>query len=87
MSASDRRERARRPGTADAPPPASLLPAARDLCLFIVAGEHSGDALGGRLMAALNRLCKRPRALSRRGRRGHGARKGSPRSFRCPTSP
>ena len=26
----------------------------RDLCLFIVAGEHSGDALGAKLMAALN---------------------------------
>jgi lipid-A-disaccharide synthase len=26
----------------------------QDLCLFMVAGEHSGDALGGRLMAALN---------------------------------
>jgi lipid-A-disaccharide synthase len=58
MSASDRRERAPRPAPAEVPPPASLLPAARDLCLFIVAGEHSGDALGARLMAALNRLCK-----------------------------
>ncbi|MBX9588724.1 MAG: lipid-A-disaccharide synthase [Hyphomonadaceae bacterium] len=26
----------------------------RDLCLFMVAGEHSGDALGAKLMAALN---------------------------------
>ena len=26
----------------------------RDLRLFVVAGEHSGDALGGKLMAALN---------------------------------
>jgi lipid-A-disaccharide synthase len=26
----------------------------QDLCLFMVAGEHSGDALGGKLMAALN---------------------------------
>jgi lipid-A-disaccharide synthase len=26
----------------------------RDLCLFLVAGEHSGDALGGKLMEALN---------------------------------
>jgi lipid-A-disaccharide synthase len=26
----------------------------RDLCLFLVAGEHSGDALGAKLMAALN---------------------------------
>ena len=30
----------------------------RDLRLFIVAGEHSGDALGARLMAALNRRLK-----------------------------
>jgi lipid-A-disaccharide synthase len=28
--------------------------AGRDLCLFIVAGEHSGDALGAKLIAALN---------------------------------
>jgi lipid-A-disaccharide synthase len=27
----------------------------KDLRLFVVAGEHSGDVLGGRLMAALNR--------------------------------
>jgi lipid-A-disaccharide synthase len=26
----------------------------QDLCLFLVAGEHSGDALGAKLMAALN---------------------------------
>jgi len=26
----------------------------RDISLFIVAGEHSGDALGAKLMAALN---------------------------------
>ena len=26
----------------------------QDLCLFLVAGEHSGDALGGKLMEALN---------------------------------
>src|SRR5512138_1224414 len=26
----------------------------RDLSLFLVAGEHSGDALGGKLMEALN---------------------------------
>ena len=26
----------------------------RDLRLFVVAGEHSGDALGAKLMAALN---------------------------------
>jgi lipid-A-disaccharide synthase len=29
----------------------------RDLDLFLVAGEHSGDALGARLMAALERRC------------------------------
>ena len=28
---------------------------AHPLTLFVVAGEHSGDHLGGRLMAALNR--------------------------------
>jgi lipid-A-disaccharide synthase len=28
---------------------------ARRFCLFVVAGEHSGDALGGKLMEALNR--------------------------------
>jgi lipid-A-disaccharide synthase len=27
----------------------------QDLCLFVVAGEHSGDALGAKLMASLNR--------------------------------
>ena len=26
----------------------------QDLCLFVIAGEHSGDALGAKLMAALN---------------------------------
>jgi lipid-A-disaccharide synthase len=35
----------------------SGAPARRDLRLFVVAGEHSGDALGGKLMAALNRRC------------------------------
>lgn len=33
-------------------------PAREDLRLFLVAGEHSGDALGGRLMAVLNARCK-----------------------------
>jgi lipid-A-disaccharide synthase len=34
---------------------ARTIPAqGRDLCLFLVAGEHSGDALGGKLMEALN---------------------------------
>jgi lipid-A-disaccharide synthase len=27
----------------------------QDLCLFLVAGEHSGDSLGGKLMEALNK--------------------------------
>jgi lipid-A-disaccharide synthase len=34
------------------------VPAHTDLRLFLVAGEHSGDALGGRLMAAINARCK-----------------------------
>jgi lipid-A-disaccharide synthase len=38
--------------------PAGTAPARQDLRLFLVAGEHSGDALGGRLMAALNARCK-----------------------------
>jgi len=33
-------------------------PARQDLRLFLVAGEHSGDALGGRLMGAINTICK-----------------------------
>ncbi len=52
MSLRDRLERMQRP----APPGA--VAAHQDLCLFLVAGEHSGDALGGRLMAALNQHCK-----------------------------
>ena len=32
----------------------SISAQGRDLCLFLVAGEHSGDALGGKLMEALN---------------------------------
>ena len=53
----------------------------RDISLFIVAGEHSGDALGAKLMAALNQ--------GRRGRirylgvggAANGARRASSRSF------
>lgn len=30
----------------------------RDYCVFVVAGEHSGDALGGKLMQALNNRLK-----------------------------
>ena len=32
----------------------SISAQGRDLCLFLVAGEHSGDALGGKLMEAIN---------------------------------
>lgn len=34
--------------------PVAIVPNRRELRLFMVAGEHSGDALGGKLMAALN---------------------------------
>lgn len=34
--------------------------ALRGLRLFVVAGEHSGDALGGKLLAAINRLAAGP---------------------------
>jgi lipid-A-disaccharide synthase len=55
------REKLARLGRGPAPeelPPVRRVPAHKDLRLFLVAGEHSGDALGGRLMAALNRLSK-----------------------------
>ncbi len=39
----------------------------RGLSLFIVAGEHSGDALGGKLMAAINALASGTCDLSGRG--------------------
>lgn len=56
MSLTDRTARAR-------PPTANRVggggPAGRDdLRLFLVAGEHSGDALGAKLMAAINAHCK-----------------------------
>ncbi len=38
---------------------ASSMTDDRELLIFIVAGEHSGDALGGDLMAAINRRLKR----------------------------
>jgi lipid-A-disaccharide synthase len=57
MSLSDRLARVGRQ-----PSPASTrgqrVAGTDDLRLFLVAGEHSGDALGGRLMATLNRMCK-----------------------------
>ena len=40
----------------DGAEPRTIAAAGRDLRLFLVAGEHSGDALGGRLMAALAEL-------------------------------
>jgi lipid-A-disaccharide synthase len=58
MSVSDRSERTWRQTAADRPAQTGVVPGRRDLCLFLVAGEHSGDALGGRLMAALNTICK-----------------------------
>ena len=37
--------------------------AVQPLKLFLIAGEHSGDALGGKLIEALRSLSKRPLAL------------------------
>jgi len=51
MAASDRGARAW-PHSAERP--ARRAGARHDLRLFLIAGEHSGDALGSRLMAALN---------------------------------
>ncbi len=56
-----------------------------DLRIFLVAGEHSGDALGGKLMSALSARCKgRIHYLGVGGRTWR--RRASPRSSRCPTS-
>ena len=33
----------------------SISAQGQDLCLFLIAGEHSGDNLGGKLMEALNK--------------------------------
>ena len=38
----------------------NLAPAPKPLKLFLIAGEHSGDALGGKLIAALRAQSKRP---------------------------
>jgi lipid-A-disaccharide synthase len=58
MSLKDRLARVERGSTAQRVVRTSSAPARHDLRLFLVAGEHSGDALGGRLMAAINTICK-----------------------------
>jgi lipid-A-disaccharide synthase len=58
MSLSDRLARIPQEPAAGQPVRKHRVPGTEDFRLFLVAGEHSGDALGGRLMAALNRLCK-----------------------------
>ncbi len=55
MAASDRSMRAWQQGAERGERPGA---ARHDLRLFLIAGEHSGDALGSRLMAALNALRK-----------------------------
>lgn len=58
MSLRDRLASVGQQAAATQPVRGRRVPGADDLRLFLVTGEHSGDALGGRLMAALNRLCK-----------------------------
>lgn len=58
MSLRDRRARAEAGSAAARPVRTSGTAARQDLRLFLVAGEHSGDALGAKLMAALNRVGK-----------------------------
>jgi lipid-A-disaccharide synthase len=41
----------------------NLPPAPRPLKLFLIAGEHSGDALGGKLIEALRAQSRRPLAI------------------------
>lgn len=43
---------------ASAPAPHTVTSSGREYRLFIIAGEHSGDALGGKLMEAINRRLK-----------------------------
>ncbi len=52
MSLQDRLARIERGGRP------TVAPVREDLRLFLVAGEHSGDALGARLMSVLNARCK-----------------------------
>ena len=56
MSVPDRRARSWQQASGDRPTGTAVAP--HDLRLFVIAGEHSGDALGAKLMAALNRRCK-----------------------------
>jgi lipid-A-disaccharide synthase len=56
MSMPDRRARSWQDAGANRATGTALAP--HDLRLFLIAGEHSGDALGAKLMAALNRRCK-----------------------------
>jgi lipid-A-disaccharide synthase len=58
MSLRDRLARMERRAPAERRAPTGGMSANQDLRLFLVAGEHSGDALGGPLMAALNARCK-----------------------------
>jgi len=58
MSLSDRIARAGKRASAGTPARAVVAPDRHDLRLFLVAGEHSGDALGAGLMAALNAKSK-----------------------------
>lgn len=58
MSLKERLARLGRGPDPAAPPTVTRAPARQDLRLFLVAGEHSGDALGGRLMATLNHATK-----------------------------
>jgi len=54
MSLTDRAAAARAPASGKGGPTGGR----NDLRIFLVAGEHSGDALGGKLMHALNARCK-----------------------------
>ena len=64
----------------------NLAPALKPLKLFLIAGEHSGDALGGKLIAALSAQSQRPLEIE-----GVGgelmAEQGCSRSSRSPKLP
>ena len=59
--------------------------AGRKLRVFVVAGEHSGDALGAKLMAALNAAPARRHRLRPASARRAWRGRAWPRSIRCPT--